>query len=163
MAAFVAHDAFRLFAWFLAAASVASGFWLLWYSVRPYEDGSSVSPEAMAAPASILPPTLRFAPDTYAVLERLPSGSLVEVAKSPCRIGRHSSDDVVVNDVRVSRHHARLEHSAHGVEIYNETAGRSEPNPMLINGVYRENGLLGDGDIVSLGGIAFRVHIVDRS
>lgn len=158
MAAVISHDAFRLVAVALAFSSVIGGVALIWYSVR--SDGTDAV-IAVAPRASALPVTLRFSTGTFAVLERLPGGHLVEIVRSPCRIGRHSTDDVVVDDVRVSRHHARLERKADGgIEIHNETAGRSEPNPLLVNGEYRETALLADGDMISLGGVELRVHIV---
>jgi hypothetical protein len=72
-------------------------------------------------------------------------------------IGRHSTDDVRIPDVRVSRHHARLvARSDGGFEIHNLTAVRSEPNPMLINGVDREHAKIADGDVITLGGVSFK-------
>lgn len=79
----------------------------------------------------------------------------VRVSKPELVIGRHSSDDVFVNDVRVSRHHARLKMANGGYEIVNQTAVRSEPNPILVNGAPREHALLHDGDVVSIGGVTF--------
>jgi Kef-type K+ transport system membrane component KefB len=79
----------------------------------------------------------------------------VPILKSEVIIGRHSSDDVQINDIRVSRHHARLRAMDGAYEIHNQTAVRSEPNPMLVNGVEREHARLADGDRISLGGIEF--------
>lgn len=72
-------------------------------------------------------------------------------------IGRHSSDDIRINDVRVSRHHAVLS-SVDGktFEIQNQTADRANSNPILINGVEKEHAPLQDGDDVLLGGVRFR-------
>ena len=80
----------------------------------------------------------------------------VAVIRSEVVIGRHSEDDIRVPDVRVSRHHARLvAKRSGGFEIHNLTAVRSEPNPMLVNGVAREHAAITDGDVVSLGGVNF--------
>lgn len=79
----------------------------------------------------------------------------IPITKSELVIGRHSDDDVRINDVRVSRHHARLTSSGSQHEIHNLTAVRSEPNPLLVNGVDREHAELKDGDVVSLGGVTF--------
>jgi Kef-type K+ transport system membrane component KefB len=79
----------------------------------------------------------------------------IPLLKSEVIIGRHSSDDVQINDIRVSRHHARLRAMDGVYEIHNQTAVRSEPNPMLINGMEREHARLDDGDRISLGGIEF--------
>jgi Kef-type K+ transport system membrane component KefB len=79
----------------------------------------------------------------------------IAVTKPEIVIGRHSADDIFVNDVRVSRHHARLKMADGTYEIVNQTAVRSEPNPILINNVAREHALLRDGDVVSIGGVTF--------
>ena len=79
----------------------------------------------------------------------------IPLLKSEVVIGRHSGDDVQINDIRVSRHHARLKAIDGVYEIHNQTAVRSEPNTMLVNGVEREHVRLSDGDRVSLGGIEF--------
>lgn len=83
----------------------------------------------------------------------LADGNAVAIAKPEVIIGRHSSDDVRIADVRVSRHHARLTSGAGQHEIHNQTAVRSEPNPMTVNGVEKEHAVLRDGDVVSLGGV----------
>ena len=68
-------------------------------------------------------------------------------------IGRHSEDDIRINDIRVSRHHARLAPTQDGkFEIHNQTADRAEANPIAINGVEHEHAVLADGDKVALGG-----------
>lgn len=68
-------------------------------------------------------------------------------------IGRHSTDDIRINDVRVSRHHARLAlNHENKLEIHNQTADRAEANPILVNGEEREHVVLNDGDTVVLGG-----------
>ncbi len=86
------------------------------------------------------------------------AGPRLPITKPEVVIGRHTGDDVRINDIRVSRHHARLR-SADGVhEIDNLTALRSEPNPILINGVEKEHSLLKEGDVVSLGGVTFTVR-----
>jgi Kef-type K+ transport system membrane component KefB len=79
----------------------------------------------------------------------------VAIDKPEIVIGRHSKDDIRVEDVRVSRHHARLLLADGKAEIHNQTAVRSEPNPILVNGVEKEHAELQDGDRVSLGGVQF--------
>lgn len=75
-------------------------------------------------------------------------------------IGRHSQDDVRIPDLRVSRHHAKLIAVRHGgFEIHNLTAVRSEPNPMLVNGEECAHASLGDGDVVTLGGVSFKLRL----
>ena len=102
-------------------------------------------PAPGSAPAAITGPELVFAQG----LGRFP------LTKGEILIGRHSNDDIRINDVRVSRKHARLVAANGHYEIHNLTAVRSEPNPMLINDVAKEHAVLADGDVVSLGGVKF--------
>lgn len=82
----------------------------------------------------------------------------IAILKGDVVIGRHSNDDIRVNNVAVSRHHARMTALPNGrFEIRNQTAVRSEPNPMLVNGQAKETAIVGPGDTVSLGGIDFRI------
>ncbi len=63
-----------------------------------------------------------------------------------------------MNDVRVSRGHARLQKLADGIyEITNLTSTRSEPNPITINGEEKDKAILKDGDVVSLNGVNFQI------
>lgn len=109
------------------------------------------------APTPVLGPVLGPAPvpAVVPVLEFEGILGTIPVAKPEIVIGRHSGDDIFINDVRVSRHHAKLKQSNGSYEIYNQTAVRSEPNPILVNDVAREHALLHDGDVVSIGGVKF--------
>lgn len=81
----------------------------------------------------------------------------VAVSSPDVVIGRHKDDAIRVNDVRVSRGHARLKQLGDGTyEISNLTATRTEPNPITVNGVERERAILHDGDVVSLNGVNFK-------
>jgi hypothetical protein len=81
----------------------------------------------------------------------------VAVTNPDVVIGRHKEDAIRVNDVRVSRGHARLQKLGDGTyEITNLTATRSEPNPITVNGVEKEKSVLHDGDLVSLNGVNFK-------
>jgi hypothetical protein len=92
-----------------------------------------------------------------ALLEFEEDPRVVSIARPRVIIGRHSDDDIRIRDVTVSRHHALLELDASGqFAIHNQTAGREEPNQLLVNGIYREHSVLADGDLVTLGGVTFR-------
>lgn len=68
-------------------------------------------------------------------------------------IGRHSEDDIRINDIRVSRRHARLVETSDGkLEIHNQTADRANANPVTINDIEFEHAVLNEGDRVALGG-----------
>ena len=111
------------------------------------------------AAENLVPPDPEIASqpkDPIAVLDFDESPGRVPIYKSRVVIGRHREDDVKLNDIRVSRHHALLLHADNGAfEIHNQTAGRSEPNDLLVNGVYREHARLADGDKVTVGGVSF--------
>lgn len=107
------------------------------------DSGPVVSTPAPAAPKAPALATLKFEED----LGEFP------VTSPSAIIGRHSDDDIRINDVRVSRHHARLSLMHDGkFEIHNLNADRAEANPIFINGVEHEHAVLADGDKVALGG-----------
>ncbi len=82
-----------------------------------------------------------------------------EVTSSNVVIGRHSEDDIRVSDIRVSRRHARLSMGPNGrFELVNQTADRSAPNPITVNGTEKEHAEISDGDKVSLNGVEFTVR-----
>lgn len=93
------------------------------------------------------------------VLARLdfgPGAETIAITSSAVQLGRHTSDDVRINDVRVSRNHAMLKQRLDGrFEIVNQTANRSDPNPIQVNGVTSEHAEIKDGDKVELGGVEF--------
>jgi K+:H+ antiporter len=71
-------------------------------------------------------------------------------------IGRHSEDDIRINDISVSRHHARLALGPDGhFHLDNLSADRSQPNPILVNGQEKEHATLSNGDKVRIGGVGF--------
>ena len=118
-----------------------------------------------AGPGVPVAEAMPFAPRTgsgsatgpLAILEFDEDPKIVSVGRPRVMIGRHSDDDIRIRDVTVSRHHALLELGVTGdFEIHNQTAGREEPNQLLINGVYKEHSVLADGDLVTLGGVTFR-------
>jgi Kef-type K+ transport system membrane component KefB len=124
--------------------------------VRVWGDAATLARKPDAEIPIIVPP--------LAPVPAMPAGPVlvfdnvlgrVPVMKPEIVIGRHSEDDVFINDVRVSRHHARLKMADGTYEIVNQTAVRSEPNPILVNGVAREHALLHNGDVVSIGGVTF--------
>ena len=147
----------------IGLASLAVGGWLL--RQRRLVSGS-VGHEAADDPASTpdrvsrpvtnthVPPLPEY--EVLGVLEFEGPPGRVPIRRGESVIGRHSDDDVRVQDVRVSRHHARIVAGERGsFEIHNLTAVRSEPNPMLVNGQSREHAEVVDGDVITLGGVSF--------
>jgi hypothetical protein len=116
--------------------------------------------EAKTAPPIIetSEPTVAQAPVPSAVpalatLEFAEGLGTFRVIAPTSTLGRHSEDSIRINDIRVSRHHARLALTQDGkFEIHNETAGRANANPITINGIEHEHAVLEDGDKVGLGG-----------
>ena len=104
--------------------------------------------EIVAAPASSKP-----------VLARLEFGDdrdPISITKPSVVIGRQSTDDIRLEDVRVSRSHVLLTIEKDGrARLKNQTADRSEPNPVTVNGVYQEDAEIKDGDKISVGGFDF--------
>jgi Kef-type K+ transport system membrane component KefB len=88
-----------------------------------------------------------------------------DLMRGAVTIGRHSEDEIRINDVRVSRRHARLTVTPEGrFELANLTADRASANPITINGVEHEHAVLADGDKVVLGGgPAFVVRYAKRA
>jgi hypothetical protein len=113
----------------------------------------ATAPPARQAPSEARAPNL-------AVLEFDSAPWNVTLTRPEVVIGRHSQDDVRIPDVRVSRHHARLVARNDGsFDIHNLTAVRSEPNPMLVNGQECEHASISDGDVVTLGGVSFKIRM----
>lgn len=109
------------------------------------------TPEAAAAAAASPPMAKLVFEDEFGAFD---------VMRGSVTIGRHSGNDLNINDIRISRHHARLT-VAHNdrFEIENLTADRAQPNPLTVNGVDNERAILSEGDKVALGGgPAFVVH-----
>jgi pSer/pThr/pTyr-binding forkhead associated (FHA) protein len=100
-------------------------------------------------------PTVIRAPLPLAWLEFNGVPGTVAMYKPRIAIGREQDNDVVTDaqELSVSRHHAEIAVSADGsFEIVNRSKDyRSEPNPVLINGIPRESARIADGDVVKLG------------
>lgn len=155
--------------WVLVLLVVLSSLGLAYWAIRgragwPHASGRETASEfeldgspvrSLPAPESSLPAARQIA-----LLEFEGEPGRVAVWRPEVVIGRHSEDDIQVRDVRVSRHHARLVARRDGrFEIHNLTAVRSEPNPMQVNGETREYADLGDGDVVTLGGVSFTLWL----
>jgi Kef-type K+ transport system membrane component KefB len=116
------------------------------------EERSGEPPVSIATPVSPTRPPL-------AVLDFDGDLGKVPVLSPNSMIGRHGDDDIRINDISVSRHHAQLVLGAQGqFELHNLTADRSEPNPIIVNGVEKEHAVLADGDRVGIGVTSFVFH-----
>ena len=107
------------------------------------------------APVAITAPTAPAMP-TLARLEFEGERDPILVTKPTAVIGRHTSDDIRIEDVRVSRSHALLTVEKDGrARLKNQTADRAEPNPVTVNGIYQEDTEIKDGDKIGVGGFGF--------
>jgi Protein of unknown function (DUF3662)/FHA domain len=70
-------------------------------------------------------------------------------------LGRGLDNDVVVEDPRVSRHHARLQRGPRGWEL----ADLASTNGTFINGKQIRQRVISSGDTISLGGLELRFYM----
>lgn len=122
--------------------------------------GTPLPAAAKEVPNTTIPPNPEDMP--LAMLDFDGPPGCIPVHRGETVIGRHSNDDVRLNDVRVSRHHARLvARGGGGFEIHNLTAARPQPNAMLINGEARDHAHISAGDTITLGGVRFTLRAAD--
>lgn len=97
--------------------------------------------------------------DTVAILAALDSGDRERERHSieslPCIIGRAPDCDIVLSDLRVSRHHARIVEDGAGMVIEDLESA----NGVRVNGQPAAHAPLSEGDMVTLGGPRFRLHL----
>lgn len=137
----------------VALISTAMTVPLARFCERMYGIRATTPRHGAAKPSQQLPPEQPAEPIGPFLVFADPVIGRVRLNQAETIIGRHSNDDIRVNDIRVSRHHARIAANNGRYDIHNLTAVRSEPNPILINGTEREHSELRDGDEISLGGV----------
>ncbi len=93
---------------------------------------------------------------------KLPIRARVELQGSTCyldqdvaNLGRGLDNDVVVEDARVSRHHARLQRGPHGWEIVD----LASTNGTFVNGKQVRQRQIASGDTLSLGGLEMKFYL----
>lgn len=111
-------------------------------------------------------PTLQTAPVSRAKFGRLtvklPDGGEMEfgVSKPEITVGRGESNDVVIDDERVSRSHARLEINPQGEVKVIDTGST---NGVMVNGVKVKETAIRPGDVIEMGGSQIRyVNLSDN-
>ncbi len=92
-------------------------------------------------------PSPRVPSARFTVHVRGGAPSLFEVTRASVRIGREADNDLVLNDSRVSRHHARLS-ARQGALVFTDLGST---NGSLVNGMPVSEVALGPGDVVQLG------------
>jgi pSer/pThr/pTyr-binding forkhead associated (FHA) protein len=90
-----------------------------------------------------------------------PNGPFQEfvLAKGSVSIGRTTTNDIVLNDVRVSRNHARLECGTSGVVLVD----LGSANGTRLNGILIERATLKPGDTISFGSQQLKYQVDDPS
>jgi ABC-type multidrug transport system ATPase subunit len=94
-------------------------------------------------------------PTTEAKLPAIPDGATVEVSRDhvlrTITVGRELDNDVVVNDVLVSRHHAKLVPTPAGMLIQDARS----INGTFLNGERVKSAPVRDGDVINIGNADF--------
>ncbi len=80
------------------------------------------------------------------------AGKAYPLAKEQLTLGRASGNDIVMGDLQVSRRHAMITRRTDGFVV----ADLHSTNGTSINGHHIEEGLLDEGDILTLGSTSFR-------
>lgn len=107
---------------------------------------SAPAPIPIPAPAPEAPPARLLAIDGAA------SGEVYALRKEQITLGRAASNDIVIADPQVSRRHAIITRRQDGFVV----ADLRSTNGISINGHRVEEGLLDEGDILTLGSTDFR-------
>src|SRR5205823_11863712 len=98
------------------------------------------------------PPTGAAAPaqPRARLLLATPSGThVIPLESTPLTIGRGLNNDIILEDTRVSRHHAQLRYRARRFFL----SDLGSTNGTYVNSEAVEEQALKDGDVVSLGGL----------
>ena len=74
---------------------------------------------------------------------------VIPLESTQLTVGRGLNNDIIVEDTRVSRHHAQLRYRARRFWV----SGLGSTNGTFVNGEQIEEKALRDGDIISLGGL----------
>lgn len=127
--------------------------------VADAEDDASAAGTAPLAPTQLMPLPEAQVP----VGKPLAHGrARVELQGASCfldrdtaTMGRGLDNDVVVEDRRVSRHHARLQRGPRGWEIMD----LASTNGTFVNGKQVKQRLVGNGDTISLGGLEMKFFL----
>jgi ABC transport system ATP-binding/permease protein len=101
----------------------------------------------MAPPASKPPEVGNFA--TKMIQAILPGSGALQKPPGSATIGRANDNDIVIQDVLASRHHAFLIQSPLGTEIRDARS----VNGTFVNGVRVGSAVLNEGDVITIGNI----------
>jgi hypothetical protein len=102
-----------------------------------------------------VPPSVRHQA-VRVMLQNTADGSAYPLQAAEIRLGRGSSNDIVLSDDTVSRSHALLRSSGDHYSIEN----MSDVNGTKVNGTPVGKAPLGNGDLITLGKTTFRFVVV---
>jgi len=80
-----------------------------------------------------------------------------QLAKTNISLGRANTNDIIINDVRVSRSHTRLECGPQGISLVD----MGSSNGTRLNGIRVDRATLNPGDTISLGSQQFKFELDD--
>jgi hypothetical protein len=109
--------------------------------------------QLMPVPDAMAPPVGRPVAGARARIEL--QGATCYLDRDVATMGRGLDNDVVVEDARVSRHHARLQRGPRGWEI----SDLASTNGTFINGRAVKQRPVAHGDTISLGGLEMKFYL----
>ncbi|MCV7407159.1 FHA domain-containing protein [Mycobacterium marseillense] len=119
------------------------------HSPPPVQHIPAATPPTRAAPAGAKPPEVaNLATKMFQALMPSRSGAIQKPAGSQT-IGRATDNDIVIQDVLASRHHAFLIQTPLGTEIRDAHS----VNGTFVNGVRVGSAVLTEGDVVTIGNV----------
>ncbi|MCA2243470.1 ATP-binding cassette domain-containing protein [Mycobacterium sp. WUMAC-067] len=119
------------------------------HSPPPVQHIPAAAPHTRAAPTSAKPPEVaNLATKMFQALMPSRSGAIQQPAGSQT-IGRATDNDIVIQDVLASRHHAFLLQTPLGTEIRDAHS----VNGTFVNGVRVGSAVLTEGDVVTIGNV----------
>ena len=112
-------------------------------------EASQMAPQTQMAPSPAKPPEVgNLATKKFQALLPSKSGAIQQPADS-VTIGRSTDNDIVIQDVLASRHHAFLTQTPLGSEIRDAHS----VNGTFVNGVRVGSAILTEGDVVTIGNV----------
>ena len=112
-------------------------------------EASQMAPQTQMAPSPTKPPEVgNLATKMFQALLPSKSGAIQQPADS-VTIGRSTDNDIVIQDVLASRHHAFLTQTPLGSEIRDAHS----VNGTFVNGVRVGSAILTEGDVVTIGNV----------
>ena len=112
-------------------------------------EASQMAPQTQMAPSPAKPPEVgNLATKMFQALLPSKSGAIQQPAGS-VTIGRSTDNDIVIQDVLASRHHAFLTQTPLGSEIRDAHS----VNGTFVNGVRVGSAILTEGDVVTIGNV----------